>query len=74
MNSSNTNIFSPLSIKVISMAPTVVVYPDFTKPFEIYTDTSTMQFGAVVIQKNRPFAFFSRKLSKVQTRYSITKN
>ncbi len=32
-----------------------------------------MQLGAVITQRNRPIAFFSRKLSKVQTKYSITK-
>ncbi len=47
--------------------------PNFTKPFEIYTDASTMQFGAVISQCNRPIAFFSRKLSVTQTKYSVTK-
>jgi hypothetical protein len=42
----------------------VLAYPDFTKPFEIYTDACTMQFGAVIAQENRSIAFFSRKLSK----------
>jgi hypothetical protein len=51
----------------------VLTYPDFTKPFEIYTDASTMQLGAVITQDNRPIAFFSRKLSKTQTKYSVTK-
>ncbi len=46
---------------------------DFTKPFEIYTDASTMQLGSVVTQDNRPIAFFSRKLSVTQTKYSVTK-
>ena len=50
----------------------VLAYPDFTKPFEIYTDTSTMQLGAVITQDNRPIAFFSRKLSETQTKYSVT--
>jgi hypothetical protein len=42
------------------------------KPFEIYTDTSSMQLGAVINQDNRPIAFFSRKLSKTQQKYSVT--
>jgi hypothetical protein len=49
-----------------------LVYLDFTKPFEIYTDASTMQLGAVTTQGNRPISFFSRKLSVTQTKYSVT--
>jgi hypothetical protein len=51
----------------------VLAYPDFTKLFEVYTDASTMQLGSVIIQGKRPIAFFSRKLSVMQTKYSVTK-
>ncbi len=51
---------------------TVLAYPDFLKPFEIYTDTSSTQLGAVITQDNRPTAFFSRKLSETQPKYSVT--
>ena len=50
----------------------VLAYPDFTKPFEIYSDASTMQLGSVITQGNRPIGFFSRKLSVTQTKYSVT--
>ena len=40
----------------------VLAYPDFSKPFEIYTDASATQLGAVITQDNRLLAFFSRKL------------
>ncbi len=50
----------------------VLAYPDFSKPFEIYTDASTMQLGAVITQDNRPIVFFSQKLSKTQSQYSVT--
>ena len=43
-----------------------LAYPDFSKPFEIYTDASALQLGAVITQDNRPLAFFSRKLSDKQ--------
>jgi TusA-related sulfurtransferase len=39
----------------------------------IYTDASTLQLGPVITQDNRPIAFFSRKLSETQTRYTVTK-
>jgi hypothetical protein len=42
------------------------------KPFDIYTDASATQLGAVIAQDNRPIAFFSRKLSKTQQKYSVT--
>ncbi len=32
-----------------------------------------MQLGSVITQGNRPIAFFSRKLSVTQTKYSVTK-
>jgi hypothetical protein len=51
----------------------VLAYPDYSKPFEIYTDASATQLGSVITQNNRPLAFFSRKLSDTQKRYSITK-
>ena len=49
-----------------------LAYPDYSKPFEIYTDGSKKQLGAVITQDNRPIAFFSRKLSETQQKYSIT--
>jgi hypothetical protein len=33
----------------------------------------SMQLGAVIAQDNRPIAFFSRKLSVTQQKYSVTK-
>ncbi len=59
-------------VKAAIAKETVLAYPDFSKPFEIYTDASSMQLGAVITQDNRPIAFFSRKLSKTQQKYSVT--
>ncbi len=50
-----------------------MAYPDYSKVFEIYIDASSKQLGAVITQDNRPIAFFSRKLSDTQHKYSITK-
>jgi hypothetical protein len=62
------------NVKATITKEVVLAYPDFTKPFEIYTDASTMQLGSVITQSNRPIAFFSKKLSLTQTKYSVTKN
>jgi hypothetical protein len=51
----------------------VLAYPDYSKVFEIYTDDSSKQLGAVITQDNRPIAFFSQKLSDTQCKYSVTK-
>jgi hypothetical protein len=60
-------------VKATIAKDVVLAYLDFTKPFEIYTDASTMQLGVVITQNNRSIAFFSRKLSEMQTKYSVTK-
>ncbi len=61
------------NVKATISKEVVLAYPDFTKSFEIYTDASTMQLGSVITQGNRPIAFFGRKLSVTQTKYSVTK-
>ncbi len=59
-------------IKATIANDVVLAYSDFTTPFEIYMDASTMQLRAVITQDNMPIAFFSRKLSNMQTKYSVT--
>ncbi len=46
--------------------------PDYSDEFEINTDASSGQVDEVIIQQNRPIAFFSRKLSEAQQKYSVT--
>ena len=36
-----------------------MAYPDFNKLFEIYTDASKYQLGAVIVQDDKPIAFYS---------------
>ncbi len=61
------------NVKATIAKEVVLAYPDFTQPFETYTDASTMQLGSVITQGNRPIVFFSRKLSVMQTKYSVAK-
>jgi hypothetical protein len=51
----------------------VLAYPDYSQGFDIYTDSSKFQLGAVITQNNRPLAFFSRKPSPTKQKYSATK-
>ncbi len=60
-------------VKATIARDVVLAYPDYSEVFEIYTDASSKQLGAVITQKNRPIAFFSRKLSVAQRKYSVTK-
>ena len=46
-------------VKVTICQDVVLAYPDFRKPFKIYTDTSATQLGAVITQDNRPLAFLA---------------
>ena len=52
-------------------------FPDYTKPFVIFTDSSLYSLGAVITQvdKNgfyRPIEFAGRSLTDQETRYCIT--
>jgi hypothetical protein len=60
------------NVKAAIPKETILAYLDFLKPFEIYMDASATQLGAMIAQNNRPVAFFSRKLSKMQQKFSVT--
>ena len=60
------------AVKTTIAKDVVLAYPDYDKVFEVYTDACTTQLGSVITQSNRPLAFFSRKLSEAQRKYSVT--
>jgi hypothetical protein len=51
---------------------TMLTYPQFEKPFTVYTDTSNKQTGGAIMQDNKPLGFFSQKLTNTQRRYPVT--
>ena len=59
-------------IKRIISREALLTYPDFNDKFVIHTDASHLQLGAVISQKGKPIAFYSRKLNAAQTRYTTT--
>ena len=45
---------------------TMLAYPKFGEPFHIYADVSDTQLGGVIMQGNKPLAFYSRKMNQAQ--------
>ena len=59
-------------IKRIVARGTLLTYPDFNETFKIHADASAFQLGAVIIQKGKPIAFYSRKLTDPHKIYTVT--
>ena len=59
-------------IKQIVVRDNLLTYPDFNETFKIHTDATVFQLGAVIIQKVKPIAFYSRKLTDAQQWYTVT--
>ncbi len=61
-------------IKKVIARDVILAYPNFSfsEEFTIFTDASTRQLGGVITQNNRPIAFFSRKLTTAQQKYTVT--
>ena len=59
-------------IKRIVAHDTLLTYPDFNETFKIHTDASTFQLGALISQKGKPVALYSRKMTYTQQWYTVT--
>jgi hypothetical protein len=68
----NTNAKGTKKVPWHSTIAKVVVfaYPDCNKVFEVYR--CFIYPGSVITQSNRPLVFFSRKLTEMQQKYSVT--
>ena len=58
------------TIKAILSSDMLLSYPDHNKPFHVYTDTSDLQLGAIIVQDNQPVVFYRRKLNAAQRNYT----
>ena len=53
------------------MTEAKLAFPDFSKPFHLYTDASDIQLGATLVQDGKPLGFYTRKLNKAQRSYTV---
>ncbi|KAE8712759.1 hypothetical protein F3Y22_tig00110229pilonHSYRG00017 [Hibiscus syriacus] len=58
------------AIKQAMVGEPILVLPDFTKPFEIYTDALNIAIGGVLMQEGYLVAFEILKLNDIERRYS----
>ena len=63
-------------VKALLSKDVLLAYPNHTKPFYIYCDSSDYQLGATIYQlddngKKIPVAYFSKKLNPAQRNYPI---
>ena len=64
-----------VNIKAMLSCSPVLQSPDFSKPFIVYTDSSGVGIGGVLMQLDtqgieKPVAYFSKKLNKHQRQYA----
>ncbi|GFU92446.1 retrovirus-related Pol polyprotein from transposon 297 [Trichonephila clavipes] len=58
------------AVKAAITKSPVLKFPDFKKPFDLFTDASLIRVGAVLNQEQRPVVFTSRTLSAAERNYT----
>ena len=58
-------------LKVAMVNTPVLALPNFSEPFTLETDACDSGVGAVLMQNNRPIAFFSKSLAASHQHLSI---
>jgi RNase H-like domain found in reverse transcriptase len=57
-------------VKWVISKETLLSFPNFNKPFHMCTDASNYQLGSIIMQDDKPLAFYSCKLNPAQKRYT----
>jgi hypothetical protein len=58
-------------VKAAVIKDVLCSFPDYSLPFELYTDASEYEMGAVLMQGTKTLAFWSRKLKPEQKNYGV---
>ena len=58
-------------MKQIVSREVLLSFPDYNERFQLYTDASDLQMGAVLKQGDKTLAFFSKKLNNAQKQNGV---